>query len=129
MDQLVTHVVPVVLLLLGLSYLVAADHWIAYAREILEAPHRFLVAALGLATAGLVIVVARNWWHPSLGVVITIFGWLLLLKGAAFLLVPGVMGGKFARWPEGAMKTAARGGGLLLTILGAVLTYVVWFAA
>ena len=49
MDQLVSRVVPLFMLVLGLSYLLAADHWIKLAKEILGAPHRFLVAqAAGL---------------------------------------------------------------------------------
>ena len=126
MDQLVSRVVPLFMLVLGLSYLLAADHWIKLAKEILGAPHRFLVAALGLLSAGLVIVVARNWWQPSLGVVITVFGWALVLKGAAFLLFPQI-GGRFTGWSVGFMKTWARVGGLVLTVLGALLTYATWF--
>jgi len=128
MDQLVSRVVPLFMLVLGLSYLLATDHWIKLVKEILGAPHRFLVAALGLLSAGLVIVVAHNWWQPSLGVVVTVFGWVLVLKGVAFLLFPQV-GGKFAGWPEGLMKTSVRVGGLVLTVLGALLTYATWFAA
>lgn len=127
MDHLVTHVVPPVMLVLGLSYLLAPGHWIRYAQEVAEAPHRFLIPAVGLFAAGLVVVVSRNWWHLSLGVVVTIFGWLLVLKGAAFLLFPGAMG-TFSGWSVGAMTKAARFGGLLLTILGAVLTWVTWGA-
>lgn len=128
MDQLVSHVVPVFMLVLGLSYLLATDHWIRLAKEILGAPHRFLLPALGLLASGLVIVVARNWWHPSLGVVVTIFGWALVLKGAAFLLFPQV-GGTFSGMSEGLMKTWARVGGLVLTVLGALLTYTAWSPA
>jgi uncharacterized protein YjeT (DUF2065 family) len=125
MEHLVSHIVPLVILALGLSYLLAGDHWIRYAKEIVEAPHRFLLGALGLLVAGLLIVITHNWWHPSLGVVVTVFGWLLMLKGAAFLLFPQMMG-KFAGWSEGTMKTAVRVGGLVLTVLGAILTWVTW---
>ena len=126
MDQLVSYVAPVVMLVLGLSYLLATEHWVKLVREILETPHRFLVGALGLLAAGLVIVVARNWWQPSLGVVVTVFGWILVLKGAAFLLFPQISRG-VAGWSEGLLKTSVRVGGLALTVLGAVLTYVTWF--
>ena len=129
MDQVVTRVVPLVLLLMGLSYLLAAEHWVRFARERLEAPHRFLLAALGMVTAGLIIVVTHNWWRPSPGVVVTIFGWVLVLKGAAFLLFPSMIGELTEGWSEGAMKSAVRAGGLLATILGAVLTWATWVAA
>ena len=126
MAQLVSHIVPVFILVLGLSYLLAADHWIKLATEILEAPHRFLIPALGLLTAGLVIVVTHNWWRPSLGVVVTVFGWILVLKGAAFLLFPQI-GGRFTGFSVGFMKAWARLAGLVLAVLGALLTYAAWF--
>jgi uncharacterized protein YjeT (DUF2065 family) len=126
MDQLVSYVAPVVMLVLGLSYLLATEHWVKLAREILETPHRFLVGALGLLAAGLVVVVAHNWWHPSLGVVVTVFGWILVLKGAAFLLFPQISRG-VTGWSDGLLKTSVRVGGLVLTVLGAILTYVTWF--
>lgn len=52
-------------------------------------PALLLIAGMLTLSAGLAIVLAHNVWHDGLApVVVTTLGWLLLLKGAALVMVP-----------------------------------------
>jgi cytochrome bd-type quinol oxidase subunit 2 len=53
-----------------------------------DAPVLFLACLLALV-AGLAIVLAHNVWSGgALPVVVTLFGWIVLIKGLIFLLLP-----------------------------------------
>jgi len=126
MASVVAHVVSVVMLVLGVSYLVRTREWIRVSQEVIEAPHRFMVVALVLLAMGVAIVSVHNQWTPSWSLAITLTGWLLAIKGALFLVFPQ-MATKYARWPEATLRTTVRAAGAVLAVLGAVLTYLVWF--
>jgi hypothetical protein len=82
--------------LLGLSLLVLAAAEIIQgstfantAIAIADSPPLLLVCGLLTLVAGLAIVLCHNVWHGGvMPVVVTILGWLLLLKGAALVVIP-----------------------------------------
>lgn len=56
---------------------------------IADTPALLLVAGMITAVAGLAIVLAHNVWRGgTAAVVVTILGWLLLLKGAVLIVLP-----------------------------------------
>ena len=126
MASVVAHVVSIVMLVLGVSYAVQTREWIRVSQDVIAAPHRFMVAALALLATGVVIVTVHNNWAPAWSLAITLSGWILVIKGAVFLLFPQ-MAGKFARWPEATLRAWVRTAGVVLAVLGAILTYRVWF--
>ncbi len=77
---------------------------------------------------GSAIVATHNEWSVGWGLAITVYGWALLLKGAALLVYP-----QFANWvsglSDGLYVTWIRVGGAILAAFGAILTYKVWFVA
>jgi len=94
----------------------------------MEAPYRFFSLALLMVILGSAIVATHNEWSVGWGLAITVYGWALLLKGAALLVYP-----QFADWFSGLSDalyvTWIRVGGAILAAFGAILTYRVWFAA
>jgi len=127
MASVVAHVVSVVMFVLGVSYLVQAREWIRVSREVIEAPHRFLVPALAMLATGVAIISVHNDWVPAWTLAITLSGWILVVKGTLFLVLPQ-MATKFARWPEAVLVASIRAAGAMLAALGAMLTYQVWMA-
>ena len=83
-------------------------------------------AALVLLAMGVAIVSVHNEWIPAWSLAITLTGWLLAVKGALFLVFPQIAT-KYARWPEATLRTSVRSAGAVLAVVGAVLTYLVWF--
>ena len=125
MASVVAHVVSVVMFVLGVSYVVHAREWIRVSQEVIAAPHRFLMPALVMLATGVAIVSVHNNWVPAWTLAITLSGWILVVKGTLFLVLPQ-MATKFARWPEGLLVAWIRVAGAVLVVVGAVLTYQVW---
>jgi hypothetical protein len=85
------------------------------------------LAVLGISmlivVAGLAMVLAHNVWSkPPLVFIVTLLGWLTLVKGVVYLLLP-------ARWLAALVQTALNCGAYrytaaaFLLVLGAYLTY------
>ena len=128
MSVLVSQVTVVFMLVVGLSFLFQGRQWLRFSRDVMEAPYRFFSLALLMVILGSAIVATHNEWSVGWGLAITVYGWALLLKGAALLVYP-----QFADWfsglSDGLYVTWIRVGGAILAAFGAILTYRVWFAA
>ena len=128
MTALVAHVVVVFMLVVGLSFLVQGRYWLQFSREVREVPNRFFPLALLMVVLGSAVVATHNDWSFGWGLVITVYGWALLVKGAALLIYP-----QFADWfsdlSDRFYLTWIRVGGAIFALFGAILTYKIWFAA
>ena len=76
-----------------------------------------------ISLAGLAMVLAHNVWSKCpVVVIVTLLGWLTLIKGILYLLLP-------AKWLEGFFQSVLNCGACLysvtafLLVLGAYLTY------
>jgi uncharacterized protein YjeT (DUF2065 family) len=125
MASVAAHVVSIVMFVLGISYLVRTREWIRVSREAIESPHRFMMPALAMLTTGAAIVSVHNSWVPAWSIAITLAGWILVLKGTLFLVLPQMVT-KFANWSEGALRAWIRVAGVSLAVIGAILSYLVW---
>jgi hypothetical protein len=76
-------------ILLSLSEFVRKQAMVETANALVrDRPLLFILAMLGLL-AGLAIVLAHNVWSGgALPVVVTLFGWILLIRGALLLFLP-----------------------------------------
>jgi hypothetical protein len=79
--------------------------------------------AMIITLAGLAMVLAHNVWSKSaVAVIVTLLGWLTLIKGMAYLFLP-------MRWLEGFFQALLNCGACVylatafLLVLGAYLTY------
>ena len=122
MQEVVATVIAWLLLLLGLSYVAQAGHWAELARDALRYPHHYFPMVLMILVLGLTVVTLHNVWVADWPLVITVVGWIMVLKSMIYLLLPQVMT-VFASWSEASLSLWIRIGGLLLTALGAVLVY------
>lgn len=122
MAETISTIVAFVLVVLGFSYFLQADRWTRVARYAIDSPHRFLITALVMIVFGLVIVINHNLWVLGWPVVTTIFGWILTIKGASFLVYPQ-FAGLFANWDDPSMLRYIRVAGVALAVIGAVLAY------
>lgn len=80
----------------------------------------YLFGVFDFAT-GLAIVLTHNVWTPNWRVLITLFGWLMLLRGVARILLPDTIAGYAAKLVRN--KQFYRVSGIALVILGLVLCY------
>ena len=76
-------------LLIGLTMVVRKQAMIEMVTELMHNPPAAWLAGLLALTAGLAMVLGHNVWSGgALPVVVTLVGWMALLKGILFLLLP-----------------------------------------
>ena len=109
-----------ILLIFGISLLVNGRAYRAMGRGLVDSA--LLVTLFGFAdfAAGLAIVLTHNVWVASWRVLITLIGWLLLIRGAVRILVPDVR--RYAAKYIGDRRLYTLSS-VVLVILGLVLCY------
>src|SRR3972149_2382108 len=77
-----------VFLLIGLGMLANRQAYRAMAEELLRSPPLVYISGVMAFLGGLAIVLTHNVWAPRWYVIITLIGWLGLLRGAMRILLP-----------------------------------------
>lgn len=108
------------LLILGCSMLFATRAWLALIDEYAENPHRLLIPGLAVTVFGLVVVFNHNIWTGGWVVIVTVAGWLIVVKGLTFLLSPGMVQVQ-SKFPQTVVKMSMRAGGVILILLSLML--------
>lgn len=103
--------------ILGLSELIQAKSWTRYTEELLKSEHLTILLLFTWLPFGLFIVNGHNIWVMGPPVIITIFGWVMVIKCALYLLAPKAMLG-LAKIMMPTHTVLVRISGSLLIILG-----------
>jgi len=111
-------------LVLGLSVLIYAKQWKRITAELAKNHFIFLIGGIINLIIGLLIIQTHNIWELNLWVIITLTGWGAFLKGIFFFMAP-------ESWIKTPLKwwsntNLIRGDGLIITTLGATLSYYVY---
>ena len=115
------------MLIVGLSVLIKGKSLSKLIREFTNKEHLQYMGGVLSLILGLLIVGSHNVWMMPLNVLlITIFGWLALLKGMTFLLLPEDTVDKLMKAFDN--KTWFVLAGVFYLIVGAYFTYT-WFNA
>jgi uncharacterized membrane protein len=72
----------------GISLFMNADAYKAMAQEFLRSPALLYLSGLLTMTAGLAVLLNHNLWVADWRVLITLFGWLATIGGAARIAFP-----------------------------------------
>lgn len=110
-----------IVLVLSVPMVAAPDRLQETTRRFLEDPPLILISGVLAMTAGLAIVNTHNVWMLGWPLIITLFGWALVLGGATRIMAPALVdrvGGAMTGSP--AMTRIA---GVVWGLLGAFLTY------
>jgi hypothetical protein len=105
-------------MVLGLSMLFNKKWTVVAIEEITKNVGVIWLAGLIALVMGTVMVVLNNIWTSGLSLVITILGWLTLLKGAVILLFPDFTVSYYKKMNRGNIFVW---GGVILFILGLIL--------
>ena len=113
-----SHMLGIVFIVLGLSiYLNKA--WTAIViDEFTKSQGLIWLAGLITVMLGAFLVVTNNLWISGLPIVITVIGWLTLLKGATILIFPNFSINYYKKINTGKIFTW---GGIIIFILGLLL--------
>ena len=110
---------------IGFSHIQQPRAWAdVYARlHRLGKPGAFINGGLSLVPGTAYVVVHPVWWWPA--VVLTVFGWLLVIKGAMCLIAPGIALRSMGKAGASTGREFIAGGFLLLGVAAAI-AYALW---
>ena len=120
-----SQVMGVAFLIMGVALVINKRYYSAWFRRLDKESEAFLwVTALVEFIAGLAIVLTHNLWGSMAEVIVTLFGWCMVLEGAAVLL-----GGKL--YIQIMLKFLAKSMGKATTIFALICfalgAYLAWF--
>jgi hypothetical protein len=120
----ILQIIGITYLLLGLGILINSKHYLKAFRDLIDNDSgTFFYGFMGLVIGYLLVTFTGNtdgWF-----IIIPIFGWLGLIKGALYLLAPKMLlnfGKAFTKKKEYLMFM-----GMFVTIFGIILSYVSFF--
>ena len=116
-ERIIALVVSHLMFILGLSELIQAKAWARYLEKLLESEHSVIMFTPILLIFGLVIVDGHNIWVMGPPVIVTIFGWLALVKCTLCLMAPQAMLG-MAKKMKSSRVTVLRISGVVMIVLG-----------
>lgn len=110
-----------VLLMMGLSVLLNPERVRAMAREMIDGQALIFMSGVITLPIGLAIVNTHNVWSGGWPVIITVFGWLMIVAGVARMALPGPLKEIGAAMIDKTTYIAVPGA--LMALLGAYLSY------
>ncbi|MCD6109470.1 hypothetical protein J7J83_01805 [bacterium] len=121
---LVAKLYGAILLAFGLGLLFNSTYYKKTITEMLKDKGYILFGGMFALIIGLLLVMNHNIWEWSWVVIITIVGWIALIKGILLIVYP-----QFASWFEGWFNknSVLMFMGAISLILGGVLTYFGWY--
>lgn len=111
-------------LVFGLSHLLYPAKWAALFLPLRERETGGFLLALFNLPLGLLVVLGHNVWILGIPVVVTLAGWVMVLKSVVYLLFPRALSRVMPT--DERMANAFRMAGALSILLGALLIYD-WF--
>lgn len=121
LDTLIERWFAVGWLIFGLSHLLYPAQWAALFLPLRERKTGGFLLALFNLPLGLMVVLGHNVWVWGIPVVVTVAGWVMVLKSVVYLLFPRAL---FLVMPtEERMTRAFRIAGAVSILLGLLLVY------
>ena len=112
-------------LLMGLSHVVQPQLWVQFFEAVRNTGLAAVIVPLYTLPIGLLLIAGHNVWTWDWPLVLTIAGWGMTIKSAAYLLVPGfadrALSKKMATTPRSFQIVGAP-----MVVIGAILTWHAW---
>jgi uncharacterized protein YjeT (DUF2065 family) len=118
--------VGLIFVVLGFSILLHEKNWQALARRIIDRENQNALLAVGGINLLLgAFILAFHWVWYGLGMIVTLIGVLLFLRGCCTLLFPGYIQNLFPKF-EPRLYAMIRFGGIAAVILGLLSFAAAW---
>lgn len=115
-----TQVLGIIFAAMGLSVLVNKKSMVALVEESFANKGFLWIIGLFTLIMGVVIVAMNNLWTSGLQLVVTIIGWVAVIKGLFIMLLPETSVWFYRRMGKSGVITI---GGVIALILGLILIY------
>jgi uncharacterized protein YjeT (DUF2065 family) len=126
-DAQIFQVLGIVYLAVGIGMLINPDFYKKLMSEFSENPPSMYLSGLAALVIGYLLVRFHNIWPSDWPVIITIFGWVALIKGLFLLLLPKVSI-KISKFFERQMTKFLAVWAIVMAIVGALLAWLGFFA-
>jgi uncharacterized protein YjeT (DUF2065 family) len=126
-DAQIFQVLGIVYLAVGIGMLINPDFYKKLMSEFSENPPSMYLSGLAAMVIGYLLVTFHNIWPNDWPVIITIFGWVALIKGLFLLLLPRVSI-KISKFFEIQMTKLLTVCAVIIAVVGALLTWLGFFA-
>lgn len=113
-------------LVYGVSHVVQRHRWNELFQALARNPFGAYIIAIPSFGIGALVVAFHNDWDPDLGLVTTLVGWGLVVKGTAYLISPSLFTKIVPDEKQGPPRLVAVGA--IMALLGAAMTYDAWLA-
>ncbi|MBU6323092.1 MAG: hypothetical protein KGI41_00820 [Patescibacteria group bacterium] len=111
-----------ILFAVGIGVLVSKDYYLDVYRNLKNETLAVLTAGIIATAAGIVLVLNHNTWMTLPEMLVSLFGWIVLIKGLVLLVFPKAMERVGANFAKAGYMNAC---GVVVLVVGAYLT---WFA-
>ena len=118
---LLAKIIGPLLFIVGLGLLINMEHYRRMMTEFGASSLSVYMAGTTALLLGLLIVTFHNVWEPRWPAIITILGWLTLIKGAIRVVAPKVVQDRAEIYARN--TTAVTVSALILLVLGSVLIF------
>ncbi len=113
-------VIGIYLTIVSISFLINSLSFDNYLKDIVTDTPLLITIGFFTLILGILMVIAHNVWQWNWRVVITIIGWIVLIKGASLVLYPQFVQQIFIAYTH---NTAIDVGSILNLIIGILLIY------
>jgi len=127
-DTQIFQVLGIVYLAVGIGILINPDFYKKLITEFSENPTAIYLSGLVAIVMGYLLVTFHNTWPTDWPVIITILGWVVLIKGLFLLLLPKVSINVCNLFKK-EMKKSLTVWAVIVAIAGALLAWLGFFAA
>jgi uncharacterized protein YjeT (DUF2065 family) len=126
-DAQIFQVLGIVYLAVGIGMLINPDFYKKLMSEFSENPPSMYLSGLAAMVIGYLLVTFHNIWPNDWPVIITIFGWVALIKGLFLLLLPRVSI-KISSFFQIQMTKLLTVWAVIIAVVGALLSWLGFFA-
>lgn len=117
---ILAQIIGIFLVVAGIAMVVSSKATAAAIEESVAHKGILFMWGIGALVAGAVVVVLNNAWTTGLPLLVTIIGWLALIKGAFILLAPEAAASLYRKFGKSGMIVFV---GVVAFVLGLVLLY------
>ena len=122
---IISRILGPMFIIIAIGLLVNIKNYQKMIGDFMSSPALVYIGGVMALIFGLLVVVFHNVWEANLAVLITIFGWLGIIKGVVLLVFPNAMAKTCKMYQENSALLTIHA--VIVIILGGLINYMGFF--